>query len=211
MLWVADITYIPTWAGFLYLAVVLDAFSRRIVGWSMTTTLHTQVVLDALDMALGHYGSGEEDDKNVNDINDNTCAHSPISIVEFQMAITKKENELAAVGISIDAGCKPCTDYHMKAVREAGASDEDIRRAVDDAVELRNAATSIMRNYGRSHLGEAEHEVAAAIPRDRVAELIGLGAAFAVNCVPSLERYSRHAELVGVTKAEVLEIVKSPS
>ena len=52
MLWVADITYIPTWAGFLYLAVVLDAFSRRIVGWSMATTLHTQMVLDALDMAL---------------------------------------------------------------------------------------------------------------------------------------------------------------
>jgi putative transposase len=52
VLWVADITYIPTWAGFLYLAVVLDVFSRRIVGWSMSTTLHTTVVLDALSMAL---------------------------------------------------------------------------------------------------------------------------------------------------------------
>ncbi len=51
-LWVADITYIPTWAGFLYLAVALDAFSRRIVGWAMATTLHTQLVLDALNMAL---------------------------------------------------------------------------------------------------------------------------------------------------------------
>ena len=51
-LWVADITYIPTWAGFLYLAVVLDAFSRRIVGWSMATTLATELVLDALNMAL---------------------------------------------------------------------------------------------------------------------------------------------------------------
>ena len=51
-LWVADITYIPTWAGFLYLAVVLDAYSRRIVGWSMATTLATQLVLNALDMAL---------------------------------------------------------------------------------------------------------------------------------------------------------------
>jgi putative transposase len=51
-LWVADITYIPTWAGFLYLAVVLDACSRRIVGWSMTTTLATQLVLGALNMAL---------------------------------------------------------------------------------------------------------------------------------------------------------------
>jgi putative transposase len=51
-LWVADITYIPTWAGFLYLAVVLDTFSRRIVGWSMATTLAKQLVLDALNMAL---------------------------------------------------------------------------------------------------------------------------------------------------------------
>lgn len=52
VLWVADITYIPTWSGFLYLAVVLDVFSRRIVGWSMSTTLHTDVVLAALNMAL---------------------------------------------------------------------------------------------------------------------------------------------------------------
>ena len=52
VLWVADITYVPTWAGFVYLAVVLDVFSRRIVGWSMSTTLHTTVVLDALSMAL---------------------------------------------------------------------------------------------------------------------------------------------------------------
>ena len=51
-LWVADITYIPTWAGFLYLAVVLDVFSRRIVGWAMATHLRTRLVLDALDMAL---------------------------------------------------------------------------------------------------------------------------------------------------------------
>jgi putative transposase len=51
-LWVADITYVRTWAGFLYLAVVLDAFSRRIVGWSMATTLATRLVLDALNMAL---------------------------------------------------------------------------------------------------------------------------------------------------------------
>ena len=51
-LWVADITYVPTWAGFLYLAVVLDAWSRRIVGWSMSTTLATDGVLDALNMAV---------------------------------------------------------------------------------------------------------------------------------------------------------------
>jgi putative transposase len=52
-LWVADITYIPTRAGFLYLAVVLDTFSRRIVGWAMATHLRTELVLAALNMALG--------------------------------------------------------------------------------------------------------------------------------------------------------------
>lgn len=51
-LWVADITYIPTWAGFVYLAVVLDVFSRRIVGWSMAGHLRAALVLEALDMAI---------------------------------------------------------------------------------------------------------------------------------------------------------------
>jgi putative transposase len=51
-LWVADITYIPTWAGFLYLAVVLDAWSRRVVGWAMATHLRTELVVEALNMAL---------------------------------------------------------------------------------------------------------------------------------------------------------------
>lgn len=50
-LWVADITYVATWTGFLYLAVVLDAFSRRIVGWAMATHLKTELVLAALEMA----------------------------------------------------------------------------------------------------------------------------------------------------------------
>jgi putative transposase len=51
-LWVADITYIPTWSGTLYLAVVLDVWSRRIVGWAMATHLRTSLVLAALDMAI---------------------------------------------------------------------------------------------------------------------------------------------------------------
>jgi putative transposase len=51
-LWVADITYVPTWAGFLFLAVVLDAWSRRVIGWAMETHLRTELVLAALDMAV---------------------------------------------------------------------------------------------------------------------------------------------------------------
>ena len=52
-LWVADITFVPTKAGFLYLAVVLDAWSRRIVGWAMANHLRAGLVVDALEMAIG--------------------------------------------------------------------------------------------------------------------------------------------------------------
>jgi hypothetical protein len=51
-LWVADIICVPTWAGFLYLAVVLDVWSRRVVGWAMATHLRTELVLEALDIAV---------------------------------------------------------------------------------------------------------------------------------------------------------------
>jgi len=51
-LWVADITFIPTWTGFLYLAMVLDVYSRRVVGWAMETHLRTELILAALNMAI---------------------------------------------------------------------------------------------------------------------------------------------------------------
>ena len=51
-IWVADITYVPTWTGFLYLAIVLDVFSRKVVGWAMANHLRTELVLAALNMAI---------------------------------------------------------------------------------------------------------------------------------------------------------------
>jgi putative transposase len=51
-LWVADITYVPTWGGFLYLAVVLDVHSRRVVGWAMADHLRSELVIEAVDMAV---------------------------------------------------------------------------------------------------------------------------------------------------------------
>ena len=50
--WLADITYIPTREGFLYLAFILDVHSRRIVGWSMNFHMRTELVVDALEMAV---------------------------------------------------------------------------------------------------------------------------------------------------------------
>lgn len=51
-LWVADMTYVPTWAGFIYLAIVLDVWSRRIVGWAIGEQMSAELVLAALNMAL---------------------------------------------------------------------------------------------------------------------------------------------------------------
>jgi putative transposase len=51
-LWVADITYVATWRGFVYVAFVIDVFSRRIVDWRAHTTMRTELVLDALEQAL---------------------------------------------------------------------------------------------------------------------------------------------------------------
>ena len=51
-LWVADITYVPTWSGFAYAAFVIDVFARRIVGWRVSSTLRSDLALDALEMAI---------------------------------------------------------------------------------------------------------------------------------------------------------------
>jgi putative transposase len=51
-LWVADYTYVPTWAGMVYVAFVIDAYSRRILGWRAATSMKTVLVLDALEQAL---------------------------------------------------------------------------------------------------------------------------------------------------------------
>jgi putative transposase len=51
-LWVADMTYIPTWAGFLYLAVVIDVYSRKVVGWAFGERMSSELVISALNMAL---------------------------------------------------------------------------------------------------------------------------------------------------------------
>ena len=51
-LWVADFTYVASWAGFVYAAFVIDVFSRRIIGWRVARSMHTDLVLDALEQAL---------------------------------------------------------------------------------------------------------------------------------------------------------------
>lgn len=57
-LWVADFTYVPTWSGFVYVAFIVDVYSRRIVGWKVSTSMTTDFVLDALEQAIHQRSAG---------------------------------------------------------------------------------------------------------------------------------------------------------
>ncbi len=124
------------------------------------------------------------------------------------MAISAKEKELTAVGISVATGCKPCTDYHVKAVRKAGAADDEIRQAVANALAVRRAATAIMERHARAHLGEVGPETGSKPTEQthRIKTLVSIGAAFGVNCVASLEQHL--AEAVGISQEDMAKIVK---
>ena len=120
------------------------------------------------------------------------------------MSISLKEKELAAVGISIAAGCRPCTDYHIDTVRKAGASDDEIRQVVSDAIAVRRAATDIMERHAlRQPSDNGDQGEADASRTSRVSELVSLGAAFAVNSTPILERHLAGAAAAGVSEEEV--------
>jgi len=109
-LWVADITYVPTWSGFLYLAIVLDVFSRKIVGWAMQTHLRTELVLEALEMAFGlrcEAAGIRPSMGSVGDAYDNAMAESFFATLECELLARRKfrnpsEAKLALFGFIED-------------------------------------------------------------------------------------------------------------
>jgi AhpD family alkylhydroperoxidase len=129
---------------------------------------------------------------------------------EVTMTISTKEKELTAVGVSVATGCKPCTDYHVKAVRKAGATDDEIGQAVADALAVRRTATAIMARHARAHLGKLGPETGSRPTEqtNRIRVLVSIGAAFGVNCVSSLEQHLADAEAIGISQREIARIVK---
>ena len=126
------------------------------------------------------------------------------------MAITPKEKEVSAVGISVAAGCMPCTNYHVKAAREAGASNEEMRQAVAYAVLLQKSSLRIMEEYAMARLGQRKHEGELDHPdvTGRLKELVMVGVAFAANSLPNLKKHLAAAESVGISQQEIAEILK---
>ena len=91
-LWVADLTYVATWRGFVYVAFIIDAFARRIVGWRVSTSLHTDIALDALEQALHDRGLDE---------NDKLIHHSDRGV---QYVAIRYADRLAEAGINPSVG-----------------------------------------------------------------------------------------------------------
>ena len=121
------------------------------------------------------------------------------------MPLSVKERELVAVGISLAAGCKTCTNFHFKKVRGAGASDEEIEQAMTDAIAVRDKAKRIMQWHGLRllGLGKARDEEDASSETSRMTELVSVGAAFVVNCTSSLEKHLAAARDTGVADDEI--------
>jgi len=91
-LWVADLTYVATWRGFVYVAFIIDAFARRIVGWRVSTSLHADIALDALEQALHDRGLNE---------NDKLIHHSDRGV---QYVAIRYADRLAEAGINPSVG-----------------------------------------------------------------------------------------------------------
>jgi len=125
------------------------------------------------------------------------------------MSLTHKEKELANIGASVATGCKPCTDYHFNKVREAGASDEEIKQAISDAMSVRDSAREIMESHGLKRLGVAQKSNVR--PKDgestRVGELVSVASAFAVNCTTSVKKHIAAAKSIGITEEEIQSVL----
>ena len=94
MLWVADITYLRTWEGWVYLAAVQDAYSRRIVGWSMAEHMRAELVVDALQMAVARRRPGP-----------GLIHHSDQGSQFVSLAFGQKARD---AGIAVSMGSKGC-------------------------------------------------------------------------------------------------------
>jgi len=127
------------------------------------------------------------------------------------MALTNKEIELVYLGVSIASGCKPCTSYHLGKVKEAGASEHEIKNAITVSVNIRDDAKSEMKNYSMNLLGQSsQHEVMEEkLELDRMKILVSIGAAFTVNCTSTLNKYIALREPTTITNKDLNKIFRA--
>jgi putative transposase len=151
-LWVADFTYVPTWNGMVYVAFVIDAFARRILGWRAATTMRTSLVLDALEMAIWTRGrSGVTDLSGLVHHNDAGSQYTSIAFTDRLIA-AGVDASVGSVGDAYDNALAESTIglYKAELIRNLGPWRDC------DHVEIATLEYVDWYNHRRPHSGAAD-------------------------------------------------------
>jgi transposase InsO family protein len=136
-LWVADITFVATWAGFVYVAFIIDVFARRIVGWRVSRSLHTELVLDALEQAIWSRTKTE----GLVHHSDRGCQYLSIRYTE-RLAEANIDSSVGSVGDSYDNALAETINglYKTEVIRRRGPwkNIEDVEYATLEWVDWFN-------------------------------------------------------------------------
>ena len=136
-LWVADITFVATWAGFVYVAFIIDVFARRIVGWRVSRSLRTDLVLDALEQALW----SRQDTEGLIHHSDRGCQYLSIRYTE-RLAQAYIDSSVGSVGDSYDNALAETINglYKTEVIRRRGPwkNIEDVEYATLEWVDWFN-------------------------------------------------------------------------
>ncbi|MBP2316510.1 carboxymuconolactone decarboxylase family protein [Azospirillum soli] len=120
------------------------------------------------------------------------------------MSLTMLDKELVAVAVSVAAGCRPCTTYHLMEARREGATDAEIEKAVAGAVCMRSSASEGMRRHALDQ--SPAKDGCGCATTDARAELIAVGASLAVNCTSNLDKHLAAARALGVPQDHLDEV-----
>ena len=124
------------------------------------------------------------------------------------MSLNEKEKELISLAASVAAGCRPCTEYHVKATRKAGACERGLALAVETALEVRKSATQKMDQWaGQCQGPRPEVDAEFRSQKRQIVELEAVAAAFAVNSAPDLEARVAAARAAGATMEQIREAI----
>ena len=126
--------------------------------------------------------------------------------------LNDKERESVAIGAAIGAGCRPCTQYHVRAALKAGLSEEDVRQAVSEAEVLRIQAATSIAEYARGLVGGGEEaDATLCYPSAPLQALAQVGAAAGGNAGPVLDWLLPQARGLGLTNEALTEAVELAS
>jgi len=163
-LWLSDFTYVPTWSGFVYVAFIIDAFARRIVGWRASRTAHTGFVLDALEQAL--YDRRPVGGAGLVHHSDRGSQYVSIKYTE-RLAVAGIESSVGSVGDSYDNALAETINGLYKAElihRRSWRSFEEVEFATLGWVDWFNHRR-LMAPIGNIPPAEAEHRYYASLER----------------------------------------------